>query len=52
MCAFLERMADFATSFPPSLTGFGCQPLHAGDRWLPDSRIGIVQRHPMLRMDR
>ena len=47
---FLRGTADFDRQLPPSVTGFSCQPLHVGDRWLPDPRIGIVQRHPMLRM--
>ena len=46
----LEMRVYPIASFPPSLTGFSCQPRHAGDRWLPNPRIGIVQRHPMLRM--
>ena len=37
-CAFLERTADFDRQLPPSVTGFSCQPLHVGDRWLPDPR--------------
>ena len=33
-------------SLPPSLTGFSCQPLRAGD-----PHIGIVQRYPMLHIE-